>query len=352
MTSTRARTKSSVSSIAVMLLRRVSLVAALALAPAIALAQKPANADRVRSAADEYDAGRRAFNDSKFDEAAVHFENAFRDAPAAAAIRNAITARAKAGHAARAATEAALAQTKYPDDAATKDLVKATLADLEPKLHKTILNCTPECGVVADNRAVSIEDASRVVFYLDPGEHEVVVSWGEDRTKVLKVSAKPGGKQDFTLEAPPPKPKPTTTDPNNVTGAVGSNPPPVTAEQPSKKPFGPIVFIIGSVLTVGGGVALAISGVDTLNNPGTDKVKMACAGKGEQCPEYQQGLSAQTRTNVILGATIGVGVLTAVVGIFFTQWSSPKKEEARNGLKIRPLLEVGQTSQVGLQGSF
>jgi hypothetical protein len=59
-------------------------------------------------------------------------------------------------------------------------------------------------------------------------------------------------------------------------------------------------------------------------------------------------LASQTRTNVILGATIGVGVATAVIGIFFTQWSSPKAKEA----KIRPLLELGSTSQVGLQGSF
>jgi hypothetical protein len=341
----RARTNR-VYHLTVVMLRRVSALLLLCALPAVAFAQKPATADRVRSAADEYDAGRRAFNDSKFDEAAVHFENAFRDAPAAAAIRNAITARAKAGHSARAATEAALALTKYPDDAATRDLSKATLSELEPKLHKTILNCSPECGVVADSRAVSIEDAARVVFYLDPGDHELVVSWGEDRTKIVKVSAKAGGKSDYSLEAPPPKPKP-PPDTGGGTGAVGNNPPPTTGEQPSRKPFGPVVFVIGTVLTVAGGVALAVSGVDTLNNPGTDKVKMACVGKGEQCPEYQQGLQAQTRTNVILGATIGVGVLTAVVGIFFTQWSSPSKEA-----KIRPLLEIGSTSQVGLQGSF
>ncbi len=330
------------------------MIAFLVAVPATAVAQKPATADRVRSAADEYDAGRRAFNDSKFDEAAIHFENAFHDAPAAAAIRNAIAARSKAGHYARAATEAALAQTKYPDDAQTRDLVKSTLSEFEPKLHKTVLNCSPACGVVADNRAVSIEDASRVVFYLDPGDHEVVVSWGEDRTKAVKVSAKAGGKTDLSLEAPAPKPKPAPDQPLNASGrGVGS--PPVTAEQPSRKPFGPAIFIVGSVLTVGAGVALIASGVDTLNNPGTQKVRalmlpgMSCENLGEKCPEYQQGLASQTRTNVILGATIGVAVATAVIGIFFTQWSSPEKPKEA---KIRPLLEIGSTSQIGLQGSF
>src|SRR5260221_21767 len=78
-TTMRARTNR-VYHLTVVMLRRVSALLLLCALPAVAFAQKPATADRVRSAADEYDAGRRAFNDSKFDEAAVHFENAFRDA--------------------------------------------------------------------------------------------------------------------------------------------------------------------------------------------------------------------------------------------------------------------------------
>jgi hypothetical protein len=309
-------------------------------------AQNKPSAERIRSAAEEYDAGRRAFNEGKFDEAAIHFENAFHDAPAAAAIRNAIAARNKAGHLARAATEAALAQTKYPDDAPTRDMVKSVLADLEPKLHKVILSCTPECGVVVDGRAVSLEDATRVVFYLDPGDHEVGVGWSDDRTKSVRVSARAGGKTELSLEAPAPKPKPAETAMTGTTTPTQPIDRPV--EQPSRKPFGPAIFIIGSVLTAGGVVATIISGVDTLNNPGTEKVKMACVGKGESCPEYQQGVQAQTRTNIILGATIGVGVATAVVGLLLTQWSSPAAKAA----KIRPVVAVGETSQIGLQGSF
>jgi hypothetical protein len=42
------------------------------------------------------------------------------------------------------------------------------------------------------------------------------------------------------------------------------------------------------------------------------------------CPAYQEGLSAQLRTNIALGVTGGMALATAVVGIFFTQWSAPK----------------------------
>lgn len=332
-------------------LRRRFEVACLVFAcAAAARAEKPPSAERVRSAADEYDAGRRAFNDGKYDEAAVHFENAFRDAPAAAAIRNAVLARAKAGHLARAATEAALAEAKYPNDAPTREVAAAALAEAAPKLQRVALACRPACGVVADGRAVSLEDAEHVVFFLDPGQHEVVVGWGEDRTKVVPVSAKAGGASAVSLEAPPaaPKPAPPTVSAPRVepSGSREGAPAESRKEPPSGKPLGPAVFVVGAVLAVGGGVATAISGVDTLNNPGSDKVRAACAGKGEQCPEYQHGLASQTRTNVILGATLGVGVITAVIGLFFTQWSSPKTA------RVAPVLEVGAASTLGLRGAF
>jgi hypothetical protein len=319
----------------VLLFRRISLVATLLCVPAVASAQKPANADRVRSAADEYDAGRRAFNDSKFDEAAVHFENAFRDAPAAAAIRNAITARAKAGHSARAATEAALAQTKYPDDAATRDLVKATLADLEPKLHKTILNCSPECGVVADSRAVSIEDGSRVVFYLDPGDHEVVVSWGEDRTKILKVSAKAAN--DYTWAPSPPKPKP---------------PPDAVAERARSEQSAARDGRANRKNRSGRSPSSAPCSLSAAlpSRPGVDtqqprhRQRRRCVG-WEQCPEYQQGLSrGRGRTHPrcddrCLCSDRRVGRL------------SSRGPSARQGGQNPPFAEIGRR-RVGLQGSF
>jgi hypothetical protein len=100
------------------------------------------------------------------------------------------------------------------------------------------------------------------------------------------------------------------------------------------------------------------SGIDTLNNPGKDKVKADCMGLGTACKEYQQGLDAQRRTNIILAATGGVAALTAVVGVFFTEWPGASHTGlVRSGLRpsgsahpqLAPVLGIGQ---VGVEGTF
>ncbi|MFW5739668.1 MAG: hypothetical protein ACOC1F_04820, partial [Myxococcota bacterium] len=60
--------------------------------------------EKLKLAAEEFDAGRRAYKLEHYARAATHFENAFRDAPSPQALRMAIRARKEAGHLARAAT--------------------------------------------------------------------------------------------------------------------------------------------------------------------------------------------------------------------------------------------------------
>src|SRR5207247_7186520 len=115
----------------------VALSASLAILagrPRAAVAAEPASpapsAERIRSAAEEYDMGRRAFIANAFEQAAVHFENAYSDAPPAEALRNAIRARRAAKQGARAATLASLAAIHYGSDATTMALVNETPADL------------------------------------------------------------------------------------------------------------------------------------------------------------------------------------------------------------------------------
>jgi hypothetical protein len=90
----------------------------------------------------------------------------------------------------------------------------------------------------------------------------------------------------------------------------------------------PVFFVGGLVATAALGGVTVWSGIDTKNNPGPDAVRQACRGQGEACPEYQDGRARQLRTNVLLGATIGVGVLTTAVGIFFTNWRGHDKPAA------------------------
>jgi len=64
----------------------------------------PPDADRLKAAAEEFDSGRRAFKNKDFENSAVYFESADRDAPSPEALQSAIRARKEAGHTARAST--------------------------------------------------------------------------------------------------------------------------------------------------------------------------------------------------------------------------------------------------------
>lgn len=289
-------------------------------------------ADRIKAAAEEFDVGRRAYLAKEWESAASHFENAFRDAPRAETLRLAIKSRREAKQLARAATLAALAKEQYASDAATTQLADQTLAEAKPLLAELEVTCNVACSVTADGRVASQGDATHLRIFLEPGQH--ALGFGFKTGSVDKqIDAKKGVKDSLSIEAPPEPPKPTTTTPTPPD--IHSTP---TPEQP--KPLSPIVFFVGAGLTVAAGAAMIISGIDTQNNPGQDEVRRQCAGKDESCPAYQDGRSAQTRTNILIGVTAGLGVVTGVVGIFFTDWSGGR---ARVG--IGP-------GNVSLSGSF
>jgi hypothetical protein len=294
-----------------------SACAALAVSavPSSARADEPPSADRLKSAAEEYDRGRRAFLADDFDGAAVHFESAYRDAPRAETLRLAIRARRKGKQLARAAILAAVAQQRYADDAATAQLAKETLAEAAPQLNEYVIDCNADCAIAADGRVVSQSDAQKHRIFLDPGSHELGVSFKQGGV-AKHVDAKRGGKDALAFEAPPAPVAPPVVVAPPVT-------PPVVPEKPaSEKPLGPAVFFVAAGITVALGAGTILSGIDAKNNPGVDAVRLACAGKDTSCPEYQDGKAKETRTNVLLGVTIGAAAITGVIGLFFTQWSS------------------------------
>jgi hypothetical protein len=103
------------------------------------------------------------------------------------------------------------------------------------------------------------------------------------------------------------------------------------------------------VTAVFGGITVW-SGLDTLNNPGPDEVRAACVGRGTSCPEYQEGLDKQARTNyLLLGTGIGVASVT-VIGLFFTDWGQDQGRESSTALSFSPVADpVG--GSVGMAAS-
>jgi hypothetical protein len=124
--------------------------------------------------------------------------------------------------------------------------------------------------------------------------------------------------------------------------------------------WSPTVFWVSASLTAVSGVVTVWSGLDTQNNPGADTVKEKCKGLGEDCPEYQDGLKSQKRTNILLGVTGGLAVFT-VVSAILTDWSeAPTQESALGKHKprattawaVEPWLSVGENNAVGAMGRF
>lgn len=315
---------------------------ALAMVPAAALAADASpTPEQIEFAAHEHDLGYRAYMAKQFDEAATHFENAYFAAPNPAELRSAIRARRDAGELARAASLAAIAQRKYPDDAALAKTVDETMTAAKPKVYEVRITSPEVCNVAVDEKVVAAEKVRDFRFFVDPGKHDLLVGWSDDRTKHVAIDATAGGSQTLSMTPPPIPPK-------HVARPGAEEEPPA-----SSKPFGPVVFFMGAGLTaIGTGLSIW-SGIDTENHPGTAAVKADCVGQGTSCPEYQQGLSNQLRTNILIAATGGVAAVTAVVGIFFTQWShsAPRAEgsQAAAGLHVEPVLGVGAA---GLRGSF
>lgn len=334
---------------------RVAVLAASLLAVVPAAADDPADPSRIKRAAEQFDLGVAAFKAKRFEEAAQHFEAADEAVPGVKSLRLAIRARTEAGHGWRAATLAAQALDRYGTDADTVKLAKETVQLYEALLHKLSVSCASPCVLAVGSRAVHGGSTTRWVVYLEPGKTTVNASFfGNTTAKPRSIDAVAGGSTEVRFEPPePPKPlptaEPTTTatststaapDPTATSTSTSTGDVPPDDKPPVSKGIHPAFFGVGLGLTAAAGGVLAWSGVDTLQNPGPDKVRAACAGKGPDCPEYKLGLDNQLRTNILVGVTAGVGAATVLLAIF-TRWSGSKEAPKTAVLPTATLLDGG-----------
>lgn len=334
----------------------VAIAALLAGAAAPAFAQqKPPDAARVRTAAEQFDAGIAAFKQKDYEGAASRFEAADAAVPNAEALRQAIRARSEAGQGSRAATLSALALDRYPADSKVARVAREAIEKFGPVLHKVSVSCASPCLLAAGSRSVPGDANTRWVVYLDPGKEVLSASFfGGAGSAQREIKATAGGTTELRFD-PEEKGKPAVAP--AAPGAAPAieqpkgndeSPPP---EEPKPKGITPAVFIVGLVATAGLGGVTIWSGLDTIKNPGTDAVKKACAGKGESCPEYQEGRSKQLRTNILIGATAGTAAITAAIGIFATNWRGSKKKPDATSMLPNVLIDP-RGAVLGASGSF
>src|SRR5262249_49859911 len=103
---------------------------------------------------------------------------------------------------------------------------------------------------------------------------------------------------------------------------------PVVVVEPPPKPEGshgwsPVVFIVGASLTAVAGAFLIGSGVDTLAQRSTFDANPTQAN-------LDAGKSDQARTNVLVGVTLGLAVLTGI-SAFFVDWKGSRGEHVAVG---------------------
>ncbi len=255
--------------------------------------------------------GMRAFRRHDYAAAAKDFEDAYAIAPHPAALFNAADAHEKAGELTRAANLCARYLQDAPKHDKRRRKANKMIAELTPKLGRIDIDAHGAEDVEIDGEAPQLD-----VTFVDPGDHVISGSFDGKRVK-RQVTVVAGSLEHVLLEPPPPL-APTPAVPPPVSDESG----PRDEGKTSHGGLPPIVVYAGA------GATAVLAGVTIWSGLDTNHARSEF-----NAHPTQQGLDAgqtkQTRTNVLLGATAVVGVATAVVGLFATDWKGKhdKKDE-------------------------
>jgi len=294
-----------------------------------------ANADDVNGAAKAFSQAQEAMLHGDVARAADLYELADELSPSAPALRNATRARMAVGHLAMAATNAAALLRRYPSDKESRDMAEAVLAKLAPQLAQLDVTCSAACTLLVDGKVVASVAREQHSLFSQPGARSVTGVFEDGRKALSQITATPNHIMTVRLEAPPrpanpiePKVPPRIEPAAPVMGRSGTDRPVTEASRPiadSSHGISRWWVVGGGVVTVGFGAATIVSGLATLST--RDQIREAVAAGDHATAQmlYSTGNDQQTRTNVLLGATIAAGVGTVVLALF-TNWSPERSE--------------------------
>jgi hypothetical protein len=305
--------------------------------------------EQIQTAEKAFAAGREAYKVGAYAEAAENFERADANAPNDRVLELAITSRERAGHVDRAGTLAQLATTRHPDSERLLKLAEPLITKAKAEMVTVSVTCTEPCALLQGTRMVHGDAAAERVVFLTPGKHTIRATWSNERSESKAVDGAAGGQVSLAFTAPP--------IPEEPVEAVGSGRGDVMRDEGAKEPpsgLPPLVFFVGAGLTAAVGGVSIWSGIDTVNNPGKDRVREECAGQGTDCALYQEGKDKELRTNILFAATGVLGAATVVIGAFFTNWSGESTASARpvKTARVTPWVGVGDGAMAGATGRF
>lgn len=292
--------------------------------------------DRERKAAQaSFQEAQKAFKAGDFRHAAEKFDEAYKRAPHHAPLWNAGRAWHRAGELTRAANIYAKYLREAPPKAPDRNRAIVALKEVQAKLGRIDVHATDVSEVTVDGEPFEGEGV-----YVIPGAHVVEGKTTNDSHEPVRVPQSVAAGETVSVALVPPKPPPAPA-PVPVVAVVPAPPaaqpsPPTT--QASSSGISPAYFVVGTVLTLAAGGVTVWSGLDV-----SSKKKEYLDGEQTQA-KYDAGKSAELRTNVLLGVTGGLAVLTAVTGLFLVDWRG-------EGGKERLTARLGP-GQLAFEGTF
>jgi hypothetical protein len=295
--------------------------------PAEAQAGGTATAEDRKQAAKDFAEGDRAFKDGDFRHAAESYERAYHRVPHYSALWNAARAWDHAGEPARAANLYSRYLREAPPRARDRNSAQRLLRALSNRLARLEIHATDVTDVRVDDSPV---DASSV--YVTPGAH-VVEGKASDGTvvrqssdvqagDVMSVALVPSaaGTASSAAQSPAPASAASATSPAGTSPTTADE---AQSEQPhgsSSRRWSPIFVYFGGAVTLALGGITIWSGLDTLQQKDT-------FDKNPTQANLDSGKTREVRTNVLIGATAAVGVVTAVTALFLIDWKGDRNRE-------------------------
>ncbi|MFO0611227.1 MAG: hypothetical protein U0414_01470 [Polyangiaceae bacterium] len=198
------------------------------------------------------------------------------------------------------------------DDTLSKDLMKRAHAAFDGRAGRVEIRCIAACTAKIDGAPIEGGAAWAKV-----GPHHVSIKEGDfSLDKDIEVSATTPLKLEVDRTPKPVEPVA----------------PPAPEPPPSTRLLHPAFAFVGIGLTAGLVAGTIGSGVDAMNIHDA-----FVAAPIDQKPALaEDGIAAQTRTNVLIGVSCGVGALTLALGLLAVPWGGGEKKKEPVTFEIGP----------------